>query len=62
MAKRPTASKQRKTGIDPGGVLISHGCWCGGDVLSALEACNMGDPIKIHSQECQGVQDQICKE
>ena len=35
MAKRPAASKQRKTGIDPGGVLISHGCWCGGDVLSA---------------------------
>ena len=30
-----SASKQRRTGIDPGGVLISHGCWCGGDVLSA---------------------------
>ena len=38
MAKRPAASKQRKTGIDPGGVLISHGCWCGGDVLSAYTA------------------------
>ena len=27
-------SKQRKTGIDPGGVLISHGFLCGGDVLA----------------------------
>ena len=47
MAKGPVASKQmqRKTGIDPGGVLISHGCWCESDVLSAQEACNTGDPI-----------------
>ena len=45
MAKRPAASKQRKTGIDSGGVPISHGCWCGGDVLSVQEAWNMGDPI-----------------
>ena len=34
MVKRPLASKQRKTGIDPGGVLISHGCWCGGDACA----------------------------
>ena len=35
MVKHPAAPKQRKTGIDPGGVLISHACRCGGDVLSA---------------------------
>ena len=40
MAKCPAASKQRKTGIDPGRALISHGCWCGSQL-----AVVMGDPI-----------------